>query len=188
MTAMPSSQDETDIIFHLRAYESRSVLLRHVSPTTMFRILDRQLCLGLTGILQELVRQKMTCLLVQDLHSLAQEAIKTMTSSRSYQIISERQIAERAASRVGNGRSSPTLDDSSLMPPPWSPAPPSQPNSLTSNYRSLPVFQLLELILNPDVKVLDFSKNRDWLESEEMNEISRILWKIVGERCTLIEK
>ena len=196
LTTLPSSQDETDIIFHLRAYESRSVLLRHVSPTTMFRILDRQLCLGLTGILQELVRQKMTCLLVQDLHALAQEAIKTMTSSRSYQIISERQIAERAASRVGNGRSSPTLDDSMLMPPsphhmssmPWSPAPASRPNSLTSNYRSLPVFQLLELILNPDVKVLDFSKNRDWLESEEMNEISRILWKIVGERCTLIEK
>ena len=63
--------------------------------------------------------------------------------------------------------------------------------------------------------MLDFSKNREWLESEEMNEISRILWKvcllffiltripqgfqiftnflknilqIVGERCTHVEK
>ena len=56
------------------------------------------------------------------------------------------------------------------------------------NYRSLPVFQLLELVLNEDVKILDFSKNRDWLESEEMNEFARILWKIVGERCNKLEK
>ena len=40
---------------------------------------------------------------LQELHNLAQEAIKTMTSSRSYQILSERQIAERAASRIGAG-------------------------------------------------------------------------------------
>ena len=56
------------------------------------------------------------------------------------------------------------------------------------NYRSLPVFQLLELVLNEDVNILDFSKNRDWIESEEMNEFSRILWKIVGERCNRLEK
>lgn len=190
-------KDETDIIFHMRAYESRSVLLRHVSPATMFRILDRQLCQGLTGILQELVRQKMTIILIQDLHTLAQEAIKTMTSSRSYQIISERQIAERAASRIGSGRTSPCLDDTCIFPSSplhsstlsWgSTSLLSRPSTLTSNYRSLPVFQLLELVLNPDVKVLDFSKNREWLESEEMNEISRILWKIVGERCIQLEK
>lgn len=36
-------QDETDIIFHLRAYDTRSVLLRNVSPNAMFRTLDRQL-------------------------------------------------------------------------------------------------------------------------------------------------
>ena len=34
----------------------------------------------------------MTTILIQDLHNLATEAIKTMTSSRSYQIISERQV------------------------------------------------------------------------------------------------
>ena len=189
-------KDETDIIFHLRAYDTRSVLLRNVSPNAMFRTLDRQLCQGLTGILQELVRQKMTNILIQDLHNLAQEAIKTMTSSRSYQIISERQISERTASRLGSGRSSPSLEDSPLPSSPshspssltWSPSPALRPCTLTSNYRSLPVFQLLELILNPDVKVLDLSKNREWLESEEMNEISRMLWKIVGERCTHVEK
>ena len=46
----------------------------------------------------------------------------------------------------------------------------------------------MELVLNEDVKILDFSKNRDWLESEEMNEFARILWKIVGERCNKLEK
>jgi len=191
-------KDETDIIFHMRAYETRSVLLRNVSPGSMFRILDRQLCHGLTGILQDIVRQKMTTILIQDLHNLASEAIKTMTSSRSYQIISERQIAERAATRIGSGRSSPCYEDSfsspspyaSCSPFPWNSPHPHiyRPNTLTSNYRSLPVFQLLELVLNVNVKILDFSKNREWLESEEMNEISRILWKIVGERCQQLEK
>ena len=56
------------------------------------------------------------------------------------------------------------------------------------NYRSLPVFQLLELVLNENVKILDFSRNRDWIESEEMNEFARILWKIVGERCKKLQK
>eukprot|EP00092_Neocalanus_flemingeri_P017674 GFUD01019118.1.p1 GENE.GFUD01019118.1~~GFUD01019118.1.p1 ORF type:complete len:725 (+),score=167.19 GFUD01019118.1:75-2177(+) len=191
-------KDETDIIFHMRAYETRSVLLRNVSPGSMFRILDRQLCLGLTGILQDIVRQKMTAILIQDLHNLASEAIKTMTSSRSYQIISERQIAERAATRIGSGRSSPCYEESfsspslyvTCSPFPWNSPHPhiSRPNTLTSNYRSLPVFQLLELVLNVNVRILDFSKNREWLESEEMNEISRILWKIVGERCQQLEK
>ena len=58
----------------------------------------------------------------------------------------------------------------------------------SGNYRSLPVFQLLELVLNENVKILDFSKNRDWIESEEMNEFARILWKIVGERCKKLQK
>ena len=109
------------------------------------------------------------------------------------------QIAERAATRIGSGRSSPSFDDSFSSPSPYatcspfpwhSPHPHSsyRPNTLTSNYRSLPVFQLLELVLNVNVKILDFSKNREWLESEEMNEISRILWKIVGERCQQLEK
>ena len=49
-------QDETDIIFHIRAYETRSVLLRNISPASMIRSLDKQLCLGLTGILQDIVR------------------------------------------------------------------------------------------------------------------------------------
>ena len=63
-------KDETDIIFHLRAYDTRSVLLRNVSPNAMFRTLDRQLCQGLTGILQELVRQKMTNILIQVIFTL----------------------------------------------------------------------------------------------------------------------
>ena len=120
------------------------------------------------------------------------------------------QIAEKASLRVGNGRSSPVLEDSSISPFPFlqSSSPAARPSSLTretepalsllqpptdsllflGNYRSLPVFQLLELVLNENVKILDFSKNRDWIESEEMNEFARILWKIVGEKCRVLEK
>jgi len=197
-------KDETDIIFHIRAYETRSVLLRNISPASMVRSLHKQLCLGLRGILQDIVRQKMADILIHDLHNLASEALKTMTNSRSYHILSERLIADKASLRLGTGRSSPCLDDSSTsltsFPFPglspgssWNSSSHSQsqtsrPSTLTSNYRSLPVFQLLELVLNEDVKILDFSKNRDWLESEEMNEFARILWKIVGERCNKLEK
>ena len=49
-------QDETDVIFHMKAYESRSVLLRNINPSTLLRILDRQLSLGVQGILQDIVR------------------------------------------------------------------------------------------------------------------------------------
>ena len=49
-------QDETDVIFHMKAYESRSVLLRNINPTTLLRILDRQLSQGVQGILQDIVR------------------------------------------------------------------------------------------------------------------------------------
>ena len=49
-------QDETDVIFHMKAYESRSVLLRNINPSTLLRILDRQLSQGVQGILQDIVR------------------------------------------------------------------------------------------------------------------------------------
>ena len=49
-------QDETDVIFHMKAYESRSVLLRNINPSTLLRILDRQLSMGVQGILQDIVR------------------------------------------------------------------------------------------------------------------------------------
>ena len=61
-------------------------------------------------------RQKMAEILIHDLHNLASEALKTMTSSRSYQIMAERQISEKATLRVGNGRSSPVLDSDSASP------------------------------------------------------------------------
>jgi hypothetical protein len=47
-----SVQDETDVIFHLRAYETRSVLLKHVNPDLMFSIIESQLVCGIPGLLQ----------------------------------------------------------------------------------------------------------------------------------------
>ena len=40
------------MIFHLRAYETRSVLLKHVNPDLMFAIIESQLVCGILGILQ----------------------------------------------------------------------------------------------------------------------------------------
>jgi len=184
-------KDETDIIFHMRAYETRSVLLKYVSADAMFSTLLDQLCFGLHGILQDIVRQKMTDILIQDLHNLAFEAIKTMSSSRSYQILSERQVADRAAARLTGIRSPAIAEDSALSSSSLfvtkSSTIMSRRTNQGSNFRSLPMFQLLELILSNDVKQLDFSKNREWVESEEMNEISRILWKIIGEKCQKLE-
>lgn len=186
-------KDETDVIFHLRAYETRSVLLKHVNPDLMFSIIESQLVCGIPGILQDIVRKKMSELLILDLHNLAYDAIKTMNSSRSFQIISERQVAERASCRVsgGGGRSSPPYtslaEDTTPSAPGGWPAS-SRRKTCSSNYRCLPMFQLLQLVLNNDVKVLDFSRNREWMENEEMSEICRILWKIIGERCRRLER
>jgi hypothetical protein len=51
-------------------------------------MLDFSFCFS---FLQDIVRKKMSELLILDLHNLAFDAIKTMNSSRSFQIISERQ-------------------------------------------------------------------------------------------------
>jgi len=186
-------KDETNIIFHMRAYERRSVLLRSVKADDMLASLDVQFKNGLQGIVQDNVRQKMTEMLIQDLHNMADEAVKTMSGSRSYQILMERQTMERAASRVSGGRSPVSLDDSGMSSSPsfggssYSLTPRTKTTN-ASNVRCLPMFQLLELILNESIKELDFSKNREWLENEEMNEISRILWKLIGEKCTKLQR
>ena len=97
-------------------------------------------------------------ILIHDLHNLASEALKTMTSSRSYQIMAERQISEKATLRVGNGRSSPVLDSDFASPMtstpyfgltpslPWSSSSSlhsqiSRPPTLTSKWTELMVLQ-----------------------------------------------
>jgi len=55
-------------------------------------------------------------------------------------------------------------------------------------YRNLPVFQLFELILHNEMKVIDFSQNKQLVESDLMNDVAKTLWKIVGEKCGSLSK
>ena len=35
---------------------------------------------------------------------------------------------------------------------------------------------------------LDLSQNKEWIDSEQMIEVARTLWKIISEKCTSLEK
>ena len=55
-------------------------------------------------------------------------------------------------------------------------------------YRSFPRLQLFELIVHRDLKYLDFSQNKEWPDSDQMQDVSRTLWKIIGDKCHRLEK
>ena len=55
-------------------------------------------------------------------------------------------------------------------------------------YRSFPRLQLFELIIHKDLKYLDFSHNKEWPDSEQMQDVSRTLWKIIGDKCERLER
>jgi len=166
-------QNETEAIFHLRAYVPRSVLLKSVSPDLLFQRLERDLNYGLTGIMQNIVRQRIVENLIANLHTLMNDCIQT-TSCRSYQILSERLSSDRGALRT-NSR-----DEGVPGPVPT--------KFSVANLRYLPFFQQLLIILNNNVEVLDFSKNRDIVETEDSTEICRVLWKVIGEKCRSLKK
>ena len=63
-----------------------------LTPLLDSSVLDARLSYIFLFIFIDIFRQKMAEILIHDLHNLAGEAIKTMTHSRSYQIISERQV------------------------------------------------------------------------------------------------
>ena len=64
----------------------------------------------------------------------------------------------------------------------------SPPHGSVHQCRSFPRLQLFELIIHHDLKTLDFSQNKDWPESEQMQDVSRTLWKIISDRCRKLEK
>ena len=55
-------------------------------------------------------------------------------------------------------------------------------------YRSFPRLQLFELIIHKDLKYLDFSHNKEWPDSDQMQDVSRTLWKIIGDKCERLER
>ena len=49
--------------------------------------------------------------------------------------------------------------------------------------------RLFELVCHKDLKILDFSLNKEWTESsDQIQDMSRTLWKIIGEKCRKLEK
>merc|ERR1712136_43690 len=55
-------------------------------------------------------------------------------------------------------------------------------------YRALPIFQLFELILHKDLQNIDLSQNKEWIDSDQMHEVARTLWKIISEKCRNLRK
>jgi len=168
-------KNETELLFHLRAYAPKSILVNRVSPDILFRRLETQFISGLHGILQDIVRQRVVEHIVKNFHVFMNECVLTTKSCKTYQILSEQSTNNDFCQLRPS-----TSGDESVSGSPG--------RYNMTNLRLLPIFQQLMLILNDDVKVLDFSKNKDLVESEEGTEICRVLWKVVGERCKSLEK
>ena len=63
-----------------------------------------------------------------------------------------------------------------------------KPFTSVEQFRSFPRLQLFELVVHKDLKILDFSLNKEWSEGEQIQDISRTLWKIIGEKCRKLER
>ena len=59
---------------------------------------------------------------------------------------------------------------------------------VATSFKDSPIADLLELVLHSDIKALEFSKNKNWPETERLPEVARALWKIVGNRCPNLKK
>ena len=64
--------DEMNLIFHLKNYRERSVLLKQhgLEPDLLVNRMQTQLSNNLAGILQDIVRQKMVDILISTLHTV----------------------------------------------------------------------------------------------------------------------
>jgi len=172
-------KNETEMLFHLRAYSPKSILLAKLSPQDLVRKLEQQFTCGIHGILQDIVRQRIVDHIIKNFHTLMAECISLTKSCKSYQALSEQATANDFCTTA---RTSGTVDDTGGT------VSQSAGRYSMSILKYLPLFQQLSIILSDEVKVLDFSQNKEITESEEGAEICRVLWKIVGEHCRELEK
>jgi hypothetical protein len=180
-------KDETGVIFHLRAYETKSMLMKDVSPDLLFRRLEELFICGVPGILQDIVRQRIVEHLIQNFGSLLNECLEITRTCLSFQLLADRLQAERPGFRASPGAQGQEENIQSSSPG-ASVGVRTPPKICSSNLRYLPLFQQLLIILNSDIKVLDFSKSRDLADAEDTSELCRMLWKIIGEKCEKLEK
>ena len=161
--------DEMNLIFHLKNFKDRSVLLkRHgLESDRLIARLESQLTHNLTGIVHDIVRQKMVDILISTLHSVPSSIQNLMGVAVPPPVLCK--IFE--SSKAGNAATSS-----------------STPLQQQHQYRSFPRLQLFELVLHKELRVLDFSQNKEWPDGDQMQDVSRILWKIIGDKCAMLEK
>jgi hypothetical protein len=203
--------DEMNLIFHLKNYQERSVLLRQhgLAPAKLIDKLQSQLSNSLTGILHDIVRQKMVNILISTLHNVPSCVQDFIGVSRPPPVLckisdtflinsgstslwpssssssSHSQILHQGPTVAGGGGSnSPTHSGGSSS----SGSLVRQGFNSVQQYRTFPRLQLFELIIHKDLRHLDFSQNKEWPENDQMQEMSRTLWKIIGEKCRRLEK
>ena len=185
--------DEMSLIFHLKNFQDRSVLLKQhgLQPDQLIARLQSQLTHSLTGILHDIVRQRMVDILISTLHNVPTGVQDLMGVSRPPPVLCK--LSDGYYYRNGSflmeatGNAAVAPFNTLPLVPSTSSASSSQ-CSYANNYRSFPRLQLFDLILHRDLKVLDFSQNKEWPDSEQMQDLSRTLWKIIGDRCRRLEK
>lgn len=189
--------DEMNLIFHLKNYQDRSVLLKqhNLEPDQLIARLQGQLSHSLTGILHDIVRQKMVDIIISTLHNVP-SSIQDFQGVWNPPPILCNITDSFLRSHVPLGNPSCDYQHPAHINNPQIPIHPSIscPSSSkpgfcsVDQYRSFPRLQLLELVIHKDLKYLDFSRNKEWPESEQIQDVSRTLWKIIGDRCRKLEK
>ena len=165
--------DEMNLIFHLKNFKDRSVLLkRHgLESDRLIARLESQLTHNLTGILHDIVRQKMVDILISTLHSVPSSIQNLMGVAVPPPVLCKIFESSKAGTSTASSSSNTALQQQQQH-----------------QYRSFPRLQLFELVLHKELRVLDFSQNKEWPDGDQMQDVSRILWKIIGDKCAMLEK
>lgn len=227
--------DEINLISKIRAYETKSVLLKKfgLQSEALFEVLQTQLSTKLRGILHDLVRQKMLDIVISRLHiwleevkretemarfsSLAYNASPAVgalggpssTTASSQNSYSDMFFGSSSTS-YGNGVHLHPIHGGASSSSVSSSAGPSSITSTSSTATALtspfayasqmsavfervhstafPFIQLLQLILHRDTKVIDFSQNKYWPDLDVLQDLSKIIWRVIGDKCANVSK
>ena len=132
----------------------------------------------MSGILHDLVRQNMTDMILQSLpHIVAKmEAAATFATTT---------VGDDDGVTIFYNVNGPSASPSTGRSRGREPMAfrPNLNRYVATSFKDSPIAELLQLVLHSDIKVLEFSKNKNWPETERLPEVARALWKIVGNRC-----
>ncbi len=180
----------------------RSVLLQRsgLQADRLLHGLQQQLTTSLRGIVSDIVRQKMVDMVVANLHGVVM-AGTDMSSNKALE--QQHSLLRRSCPPqpppFGSPGRVPQLGQLSLPP-------------YNLSCRELPILQLLELVMGDgenSVRCLDLGRNKLWCATatptttattsaggdcstssgggDRLAELSRTIWRVVGERCRCLE-